>query len=194
MHLGACCWKRITVWAHTCHECITGILMSWSWFSGNISMQVEQVGIWTDDISAWNESMAAWTWCCSWSRSRSSKSRLCCMRAATHCILASLSSSVSAASLRWWLADRCSSLALLSSYVSMANLSCVVATIYSILSFLSNSFSSPRFIRLRVARRRFSWLSVSRSRLFLALSFSRLSFLCSSVSVKVFFLSMLKLL
>ena len=46
-------------------------------------------------------------------------------------------SCASADSLRCWLSDRCSSLALLSSSVSRANLSCVVATIFSSLAFLS---------------------------------------------------------
>ena len=74
-----------------------------------------------------------------------------------------------------------SSLALLSSSVSMANLSCLLATTFSSLSLLSNSLSSPRFHLLRVSRRCYSWFSVflfSRlilSILFLALSFSFLS-------------------
>ena len=95
-----------------------------------------------------------------------------------------LSSCASEDSLRCWLSDRCSSLALLSSSVSranlsrlvaaslsslallfssvsMANLSCLLETTFSSLSFLSNSFSSPRFNLLRVARRCFSWSSVS---------------------------------
>ena len=54
-----------------------------------------------------------------------------------------------------------SSLALLSSSVSMANLGCLLATTFSRLSFLSNSFSSPRFDLLRVARCCFLWSSVS---------------------------------
>ena len=77
----------------------------------------------------------------------------------------------------------------------------MVATIFSSLSFLSNSFSSPRFNVLRVARRCFSWssasdyLSYSSSFfvLLLVLSFSHiilsLSFLCSSVSEALFALS-----
>ena len=77
----------------------------------------------------------------------------------------------------------------------MANLSRLVATIFSSLSFLSNSFSSLRFNLLRVARCCFSWSSVSDDLFFplvllLALSFSRrilsLSFLCSSVSEALF--------
>ena len=91
-----------------------------------------------------------------------------------------------------------SSLALLSSSVSTANL----VTTFSSLSFLSNSLSSHRFNLLRVARRCFSWSSVSDDLLFssysfweilLALSFSRpilsLSFICSSVSEALFTLS-----
>ena len=77
----------------------------------------------------------------------------------------------------------------------MANLSCSVGTIFSSLTFLSNSFSSPRFNLLRVARRCFPWSSVSDDFFFplvllLALSLSRLilslSFLCSSVSETLF--------
>ena len=83
-----------------------------------------------------------------------------------------------------------SSLALLSSPLSTANLRCLLVTTFSGLSFLSNSFSSPRLTLLRVARHCFWWSSVSddlffSSRTFLvillALSFSRLilSFLSS---------------
>ena len=104
--------------------------------------------------------------------------------------LAFLSSSVYLSRL---VAASFSSLALLSSSVSMANLRCLLVTTFSSLSFLSNSFSSPRFYLLRVARRCFSWSSVSDELLFsscnflvllLALSFLRpilsLFFLCSS--------------
>ena len=82
---------------------------------------------------------------------------------------------------------KASSLVLLSSSVSMANLSCLLVTTFS-----SLRSTSPRFNLLRVARRCFSQSSVSSGDLFfplvllLALSFSRLilslSFLCSSVS------------
>ena len=95
-----------------------------------------------------------------------------------------------------------SNLALVSSSVSTANLICLLETTFSSLSFLSNSFSSPRFNLLRVARRCFSWFSVSDDLFFpscsflvllLALSFSRLIlslfFLCSSVSEALFALS-----
>ena len=88
------------------------------------------------------------------------------------------------------------------SSVSMANLSCLLVTTFSSLSFLSNSFSSPHFNLLRVARCSFSWSSVSHDLFFsscsflvilLALSFSRLiltlSFLCSSDSEALFALS-----
>ena len=67
---------------------------------------------------------------------------------------------------------------------------------------ISYNFSSPRFNLLRVARRCFSWSSISDDLFFsscsflvllLALSFSRLilslSFLCSSVSEALFGLS-----
>ena len=54
-----------------------------------------------------------------------------------------------------------SSLALLSSFVSTANLMCLPATTFSNLSFLFNSFSSPRFHLLRVVRYCFSGLLIS---------------------------------
>ena len=81
---------------------------------------------------------------------------------------------------------KASSLVLLSSSVSTANLSCLLATTFS-----SLRSTSPRFYLLRVARRCFSYSSVSGDPFFplvllLALFFSRLilslSFLCSSVS------------
>ena len=80
-----------------------------------------------------------------------------------------------------------SSLVLLFSSVSTANLSCLPATTFSNLRFLFNSLSSSRFNLLRVARRCFSWFSI--------FTFSRLilspSFLCSSVSDALFALSFL---
>ena len=78
-----------------------------------------------------------------------------------HSFFALLSSSVSRTYLSCVVATIFSSLAFLSSSVSMAKLSCLLATTSSSLSFLSNSFSSPRFNILRVARRCFSWSSVS---------------------------------
>ena len=76
----------------------------------------------------------------------------------------------------------------------LSPLGCLLATTFSSLSFLSNSFSSPHFNLLGVARRCFSWSSVSDNLFFsscnflvilLALSFLRPilshSFLCSSV-------------
>ena len=74
--------------------------------------------------------------------------------------LAFLSSSVSMANLTRLITASFSSLALPSSSVSTANLSCLLATTFSSLRFLSNSLSSPRFKLLRVARRCFSWFSV----------------------------------
>ena len=116
--------------------------------------------------------------------------------------LALLSLSISMVNLSHLVAASFSSLALLSSSVSMANLSCLLATTFSSLSLLFNSFPSPRFNLLRVARRCFSWSSVSDDLFFsscsflvllLALSFSRLilslSILCSSVSEALFALS-----
>ena len=72
-----------------------------------------------------------------------------------------LSSSISMANLSSLVAASFSNLALLSSSISTANLSCLLATTFSSLSFLSNSFSSPHFNLLRVARCCFSWSSVS---------------------------------
>ena len=87
--------------------------------------------------------------------------------------LAFLSSSISTANLSRLVAASFSSIsfALLSSSVSMANLSCLLATTFSSLRLLSNSLSSHRFNFLRVARRCFLWF------LFLHLILS-LSFLC----------------
>ena len=64
-----------------------------------------------------------------------------------------------------------SSFALLSSFVSTANLRCLLATTFSSLSFLSNSFSSPCFNLLRVARCCFWWSSVSDDPFFFLLYF-----------------------
>ena len=93
-----------------------------------------------------------------------------------------------------------SSLALFSSSVSTANLRCLLATTFSSLISLSNSFSSPRFNLLRAARRCFWWSSVSNDfsfplvvfwisflhYLFRVLSSAfLLSFHCSSASLKL---------
>ena len=75
--------------------------------------------------------------------------------------LAFLSSSISLANLSRLVAASFSSLCL-SSSVSTANLSCLLATTFSS-RFLSISLSSPRFNLLRVARCCFSWSSVSQS-------------------------------
>ena len=78
-----------------------------------------------------------------------------------------------------------SSLVLLSSSVSTANLSCLPVTTFSRLRFIFNSLSSPHFNLLRVARRCFSWFSIfSFSHLILSLSL-----ICSSVSEALFALS-----
>ena len=76
----------------------------------------------------------------------------------------------------------------------------VMATTFCTLSFLSNTFSSPRFNLLRVARHCFSWSSVSDDLFFSSCSFFvslsvlslilSLSFLCSSVSEVLFALSL----
>ena len=69
--------------------------------------------------------------------------------------LAFLSSSVSMTNLSRLVAASLSSLAL-SSSVFMANLSCLLVTTFSSLKLLSNSLSSPRFHLLRVGRRCYS--------------------------------------
>ena len=80
------------------------------------------------------------------------------------------------------IASSFSSLVLLSSSVSTANLSCLPATTFSSHRFLFNSLSSPRFKSLRVARRRVSWVCIfSFSHLILSLSL-----ICSSVSEALF--------
>ena len=76
--------------------------------------------------------------------------------------LAFLSSSISMANLSRLVAPSFSSLALLCSSVSTANLSCLLATTFSSLRLLSNSLSSPRFNLLRVARHCFLWFLFSR--------------------------------
>ena len=95
--------------------------------------------------------------------------------------LAFLSSSVSMVNLSCLVAASFSSLALLSSSVSTANLSSLLAATFSGLSYLSNTLSLPRFNLLRVARRCFSWFSVF---LFSHLILS-LSFLCFSVRLLI---------
>ena len=75
-----------------------------------------------------------------------------------------------------------SSLALLSSSVSTADLSCLLETTFSSLTFLSYSFSSPRFNLMRVAWRCFSWSSVSDDLFFSSYTFW-FSFLLYLVSV-----------
>ena len=83
--------------------------------------------------------------------------------------LAFLSSSISTANLSRLVAASFSSI--LSSSVSMVNLNCLLATTFSSLRLLSNSLSSPRFNLLRVSRGCFLWFLFSRLIL-------RLSFLC----------------
>ena len=87
--------------------------------------------------------------------------------------LAFLSSSVSMASLSHLVATSFSSFALLF-FCLHSQPELLLATTYSSLRFLSNSFSSPRFNLLRVARRSFSWSSVCDN-----LFFSSCSFLAS---------------
>ena len=126
-----------------------------------------------------------------------SRDNMSCEVATIFSSLAFLSSSVSTANLSHLVAALFSNFALQSSSVSTAYLSCLLATS---LWFLSNSLSSPRF--MRVARRCFLWSSVSGDLFFsscsflvllLALFFSRLllslSFLCCSVSEALIALS-----
>ena len=88
------------------------------------------------------------------------RANMSCAVATIFSSLAFLSSSVSMANLSRLVTTSFSSLALLSSSVSTANLSCLLAITFSSLRFLSNSLSSPRFNLLRVARCCFSWFSV----------------------------------
>ena len=88
------------------------------------------------------------------------RANMICAVATIFSSLAFLSSSVSMANLSRLVAASFSSLAHLSSSVSTANLSCLLATTFSSLRFLSNSLSLPRFNLLRVARRCFLWFSV----------------------------------
>ena len=89
-----------------------------------------------------------------------SRANVSCVVATIFSSLAFLSSSIPMANLSCLVAASFSSLALLSSSISTANLSCLLATTFSSISFLSKSFLSPRF-NLRVARRCFSWSTVS---------------------------------
>ena len=94
------------------------------------------------------------------------------MSPAVATIFSILSSFISMANLSRLVAASFSSLVLLSSSVSMANLSCSLATTFSSLRVLSNLLSSPRFNLLRVFRCCFLWFSVFLfSHLILSLSF-----------------------
>ena len=76
-------------------------------------------------------------------------------------------------------------LALLSSSVFTANLSCLLSITFSSLRFRSNSLISPPFNLLRLDRFSFSWFSV----FLFSHHILSLSFLCSSVSEALFVLS-----
>ena len=71
-----------------------------------------------------------------------------------------------------------SSVVLLSSSVSTANLSCLPASTFSSFRFLFNSLSSPRFNLLRVARRCYLFIFVSYPQPFFPLFFSIRSSVC----------------
>ena len=101
--------------------------------------------------------------------------------------LAFLSSSVSMANLSSLVGPSFSSFAVLSSFLSTANQSCLLATSFSSLRFLSNSFSSS----LRVARRCFSWSSVSDDLFFSSCSFFGFLLLASFYSRLILSLSLL---
>ena len=92
--------------------------------------------------------------------------------------LAFFPSSVFMAKLSCLVAASFSSLVLLFSSVSTANLMCLLVTTFSSLSFLSNLFSLPHFNLLRVARRCFSWSSVSDD-----LFFSSCNFLVTGIYI-----------
>ena len=109
------------------------------------------------------------------------RANMTCAVATIFSSLAFLSSSVSMTKLSRLVAASFSSLALLSSSVSTANLSSLLATTFSSLRFHSNSLSSPRFNLLRVARHCFSWFPIfSFSLLILSLSF-----ICSYLLFKI---------
>ena len=113
------------------------------------------------------------------------RANMSCAVATIFSSLAFLSSSVSMANLSHLVAASFSSLVLLSSSVSTANLSCLLVSTFTSVRFLFNSLSSPHFNLLGVARRFFLWFSIfSFSRLILSLSF-----LCSSVFEALFALS-----
>ena len=99
--------------------------------------------------------------------------------------LAFLSSSISMANLNHLVAVSFSSLTLLSSSISTANLSSLLVTTFSSLRFLSNSLSSPRFNLLRAARRSFLWFSF-----LIFVSYPQPFFPLSSVSEALFALSL----
>ena len=86
------------------------------------------------------------------------RANMSCAVAIIFSSLAFLSSSISMANLSRLVAASYSSLALLSSSVSTANLSCLLVITFSSLRLLSNSLSSPRCNLLRVARFRFCFL------------------------------------
>ena len=122
---------------------------------------------------------------------------LSCVIATILYSFAFLSPSISMANMSQMVASS-TSLARVPSSISMTNLSCLLATIlFSVLSFFSNSLSSPRFNLLRVTWLCFSWPSFydpffsysifgSPSCSCIILS---LSFLCSSISEAPFALS-----
>ena len=122
-----------------------------------------------------------------------SMAKLSCLVTTIFSSLAFLSSSICMANMSSLVAAPFSSLANLFSSVSTANLICLLATTFSSLSLLSNSFSSSCFNLLRVARRCFSWSSLSDDLFFSVVVFwfsflmyffphliLSLSFLCSS--------------
>ena len=114
------------------------------------------------------------------------RASMSCVVATMFSSLAFLSSSISMAKLSRLVAASFSSFALLSSSVSKANLSCLLASIFSSLKLLSNSLSSPCFNLLRVARRCFLWFSFFSYFRILSSAFLSLS----SVSEALFALSL----
>ena len=179
-------------------------VLEFVFISGNVSMQVKQVGIcWLADIRSSLVSLLSFvsvdSLICWLADIRSSLTSLLsfvsvdsliCLLAEIRSSLASLSSFVSVDSLRCWLADIRSSLACVSSSVSMANLSRLVAASFSSLPLLSSSISMADlsqtcfsfFVRLLSDPVAVSSLS------FLSNSFSSLCYNLLGIAKRVFFI------
>ena len=134
---------------------------SWSIFLSVVGAYFVRTSSLNDKHSCQLFRMSLWDKTTSTSTTPLIKANMTCAVATIFSSLAFLSSSISMANLSRLVAASFSSFALLSCSVSMANLSSLLATTFSCLRFLSNSLSSPHFNLLRVARCCFSWSSVS---------------------------------